>query len=468
MTITYQRDRLAPRMGAREEVYGAWERFVKGENDIRGIRPEIAISWQRSRDQYGVDPFLPEAPTAVSQVVHSFDQDVAFTELGFRAAAMAHEISKVGGIVVVADAGGRVLAAWGDKETRAVATEGGLAPWYCWSEGAMGTNGMGTALAARHAVMIRQSEHWCQSFHDWSCGGVAIRDVVTKEPIAVLNISCWRHELPHTARAWLDKVAAHTQHSLRGRAHNSGAQLLAAYTNARGRTKEPLVAVDTAGAVVIADDAASVILGVPANMPATDAAVRWTPQLPSFLHAARYATKQAESAPDWSGTTHIQTTLSDERSSIGIEPVFAHGSLIGHLIAFGAFAGEQFQQQAEEGGVLRSEARRVVALREENRMVLFAASEVSVAVADSTGVWLVSDDGRLRSAQSTLDGLENDLSDTGSFLRVHRQYLVNLSRVREVERGEKGELIVVMSDPDRTVVPVSRRNARAVRRALRI
>ncbi|HWC22996.1 MAG TPA: LytTR family transcriptional regulator DNA-binding domain-containing protein [Flexivirga sp.] len=441
---------------------------MKGENDIRGVRPEIAISWQRSRDEHRVDPFLPEAPPAVSQVVHSFDQDVVFAELGFRAAAMAREISNIGGIVVVADAGGRVLAEWGDKDTRAVAHEGGLAPWYCWSEGAMGTNGMGTALEARQAVMIRQSEHWCQSFHDWSCGGVAIRDVVTKQPIAALNLSCWRHDLPGTARAWLDNVAGHIQHNLRGRAHDSGAELLSAYTNARGRTKEPLAAVDTAGAVVIADDAASVILGVPANVPAVDAGVRWTSQLPALVHAARYATKQAEADRGWTGTTELHTTLSDEPTSIRIDPVFVHGSLIGHVITFGAFAGEQFRQTGTGGAMRTEHHRRVVALREENRMVLLDSSEVSVATADSSGLWLVSDGGRLRAAQSTLDSLEHDLADTGDFLRVHRQYLVNLKRIREVERGEKGELVVVMSDPDNTAVPVSRRNARAVRSALNL
>ncbi|NYE95457.1 hypothetical protein FHU41_001707 [Psychromicrobium silvestre] len=452
----------------RTEVYGAWERFVQGDDDVYGVRPEVAISWQRSRDQYHIDPYLSEVPNAaVSQVVHSLDQDVVFTELGFCAAAMAHEVASAGGVVTVADAGGRILTAWGDKNTRSIATAGGLAPWFCWSEGAVGTNSMGTALETRRAVMIRQSEHWCQAFHEWSCGGVAVRDVVTREPLAVLNISCWRSDLPSSARKWLESAAIHTQNSLRRRARDSGSELLAAYVHARGRSKEPLVAVDTAGAVVIADDRASVILGVPANTPAVDPAVRWTPQLPPLIHAARYATKRAHSDPSWTGSTQIFTLLSNEPSSIGIRPVFLHNTLIGHLISFGAFVGEQFPQ-AETGGVLLGPSRRVVALREENRMVLLKTSEVTMAEADGSEVWLLTDDGRMRAALSGLDKLENDLSDTGSFLRVHRQYLVNLSRIREVERREKGELVLVMDNPEHTMVPVSRRNIRAVRRALSI
>ncbi|MFE4834608.1 LytTR family transcriptional regulator DNA-binding domain-containing protein [Arthrobacter sp. NPDC056691] len=463
--------RLQPisRESAKAEVYSAWERFVQGEDDVYGVRPEVAISWQRSRDQYRIDPFLTEVPNApVSQAAYSLDQDVVFAELGFCAAAMAHEVADAGGVVTIADAGGRVLTSWGDKYTRSVATAGGLAPWFSWSEGAVGTNSMGTALVARRAVMIRQSEHWAQAFHDWSCAAVAVRDVVSKEPLAVLNISCWRSDLPLSTRQWLERSVSRAQNSLRWRAHDSGSELLAAYTHARGRSKEPLVAVDTAGAVVIADDTASVILGVPSNTPAVDVVGRWIPQLPSFIHAARYATTRANSDPGWTGSTQIFTHLADEPSLIGFRPVFLHGNLIGHLISFGSSTGEQFPQ-AETGGVLLGQPpRRIVALREENRMVMLRTSEVTVAEADGTGVWLHTDEGKLRAAAAGLDKLETDLAGTGSFLRVHRQYLVNLSRIREVERRDKGELVLVMDDPKNTMVPVSRRNVRAVRGTLSI
>lgn len=451
----------------RTPVYVAWERFVHGEDDLDGVRPEVAISWQRSRDVYRIDPFLSEAPNAVSPTMSSLDQDVVFAELGFCAAAMAHEVASAGGVVTIADANGRIVAAWGDKNTRSVATEGGLAPWYSWSESAVGTNSMGTALETRRAVMIKQSEHWLQAFHSWSCGAIAVREVVNGEPLAVLNISCWGGDLPLSARKWLESSATHTQKSLRRRAHDGGNELLAAYSHARGRSNEPMVAVDTAGAVVIADDIASVILGVPGNTPAIDPVVRWTPQLPPFIHAARYATKRANVDPGWTGSTQIFTPLVDEPSSIGIRPVFLQKNLIGHLISFGAFAGEHFPQ-AETGGVLLGHSRRVVALREENRMVMLATSEVTMAEMEGNEVWLLTDEGRLRAALSGLDKLEHDLSDTGTFLRVHRQYLVNLSRIREVERKEKGELVLIMDDAAKTVVPVSRRNNRAVRRALNI
>jgi hypothetical protein len=447
-------------------VYGAWERFVQGEDDIRGVRPEVAISWHRCRDQYHVDPYLSEAPMAVAELTHPLEHDVVFTELGFCAAAMMHEVTNFGGIVTVADATGRILAKWGDKATSSIAAEACLAPWFCWSERAAGTNGMGTALGTQHPVVIRREEHWCQAFHDWTCAGVAVRDVVSKEPIAVLNISCWRGDLPGAARGWLANAAAHTQRRLRVRARDGGAELLAAYNHARAGSAEPLTAVDTAGKVVIADDTVSVLLGVPGDAPAVDPAVRWTPRLPAFICAAQFASKQASHNPGWTGSTQIFTHLTEEPMPIGIRPVFQYGNLVGHLISFGVSDGEPLTEV--EGGAphVQGQARRVVGVHE-HRMLLLQLPEVSFAESAGNEVWLSTDQGRLRAATSSLDKLDDELANAG-FLRVHRQYVVNLNRIREVERRDKGELVLGMDDQEKTMVPVSRRNARAVRRALGI
>jgi hypothetical protein len=375
---------------------------------------------------------------------------------------MVHEVSKFG-IVVIADANGRVLAEWGDKATLDIAARTGLAPWFCWSETAVGTNGIGTALGTRNPLVIRREEHWCQAFHAWTCAGVAVRDVVSKEPIASLNISTLRSDMPASASAWLANATAHTQSKLRNCARDGGAELLAAYNQARARSTDALAAVDAAGRVVIADGTASVPLGVPSNTPAVDAAVRWNPRLPAFIEAVRHASKRAIHNPDWIGTTQIFTHLADEPSPIGIRPVFRHGNLVGHLISFGVSDGEQLVQ-AETRLYAVEQPRRVVGVRD-NRMVLLRLPEVLFAESDGNEVWLSTDQGRLRAASPGLDKLDNELTNAG-FLRVHRRHIVNLSRIREVERRDKSELVLVMDDHENTTVPVSRRNVRAVRRAL--
>jgi sigma-54 dependent transcriptional regulator, acetoin dehydrogenase operon transcriptional activator AcoR len=446
-------------------VLAAWEQFVRGEDHVRGVRPEVAISWHRCREQYRVDPHLTEAPVAVAEIDHTLEHDVVFAELGFRAASIAHEVGDHSGIVTVTDATGRILAEWGDQATLTIATDANLAPWFCWSECAAGTNGMGTALEAHGPVLIRGAEHWCQAFHNWVCAGVAVRDVVTREPIAVLNISCWRNQLPGSAGSWLANAVTKTQCTLRRRARDSGAELVAAYTQARARSSAALAAVDTAGKVVIADETASVLMGVPASTPAVDASLRWNPGLPELIGAARYASKQAAHNPDWVGSTQIFTHLADEPTSISIRPVFLSGHLIGNLISFGLSDGEPLPEP-ERSAHPRVQPRRLVAMRD-NRMVLLRLSEVSFAESEGNDVWLSTDQGRLRAASQGLEKLDSELADA-DFLRVHRRYVVNLSRIREIEKGFKGEMFLVMDDRANTMVPVSRRNAPAVRRALDI
>ncbi|MEV5077935.1 LytTR family transcriptional regulator DNA-binding domain-containing protein [Streptomyces sp. NPDC056159] len=444
-------------------VLAAWERFVQGEDHVPDVRPLVAISWHRCREQYRVDPHLTRAPVAVAEPDHTPEHDVVFAELGFRAASVAHEVGCLGGVVTVTDATGRILAEWGDQATLARAGGSNLAPWFCWSECAVGTNGMGTALEAHGPVPIRGAEHWCQAFHDWVCAGVAVRDVVTKDPIAVMSICCWRSPLPASASGWLANAVTMTQYPLKRRARDSGAELVAACTQARAHTGAPIAAVDTAGKVVIADAMASVLLGVPACTPAVDPTLRWKPGLPELIAAARYATGQAADNPDWVGSTQIFAHLADEPTSIGIRPVFSSGRLIGHLVSFGASDGAQVPQ-VEAPAHPRVLPRRLVAVRD-NRLVLLRLPEVSFAESRGNDVWLSTDQGRLRAASVSLDKLDGELADAG-FLRVHRRYVVNLGRIREIERGLKGELSLVMDGRTKEMVPVSRRNAPAVRRAL--
>ncbi|TQS43930.1 DNA-binding protein [Cryptosporangium phraense] len=453
-------------------IYAAWERFIRGDDHVSGVRPEVAISWHRCRERYRVDPHLTEAPIAIAEIDHTPDHDAVFAELGFRAAALAHDVSVAGGVVTITDGTGRILASWGDQVTVSRAEQANLAPWFCWSESAAGTNGMGMALEAHGPVLVRGAEHWCEAFHNWVCAGVAVRDVVNRDPIAVLNISCWRSQLPPLAVSWLGNAATKTQCLLRRRARDSGAELVAAYTLARAGTTAALAALDTAGKVVIADETASVLLGVPAAVPALDPTVRWTPGVPGLTGAARYASRQAARNPDWVGSTQIFTYLTDEPTPITLRPVFRTGQLIGTLVEFSASDEAHLPAAADETprapqDVPRS--RRVVATRE-NRTVLLRLAEVAFAESEGNDVWLSTDQGRLRAASSSLDSLGDELSDAG-FLRVHRRYVVNLGRVREVERRRGGELFLVMADADDQedgMVPVSRRNAPAVRRALEI
>src|SRR6188472_1053475 len=335
-------------------VTAARERFLGGDDRVRGVRPEVATSWYRCREQYHVDPSLRAAPAASAQeepsAEHMLEHEIVFAQLGGAAASIAGEVESLGGVVTVADGAGRILTVQGDKETLRRARDSNMAPWSCWSEWATGTNGMGTALEAPGPVLISGPEHWCMGFHEWVCAGVAVRDAVTHVPVAVLDVSTWRTNLPAQAAEWLSKAVGGARAILRQRAHDSGAELAAAFTQASARSGQALAALDASGKVVIADEEASLFLGVPARVPALDPAVRWRPGL-ELAHLARHATKEARLDRGWVGSTQIMTGLSSEPCRITLRPVFLSDQPIGTLAVFGFEDGDQIEPEAPQRAV---------------------------------------------------------------------------------------------------------------------
>jgi DNA-binding LytR/AlgR family response regulator len=62
----------------------------------------------------------------------------------------------------------------------------------------------------------------------------------------------------------------------------------------------------------------------------------------------------------------------------------------------------------------------------------------------------------------TLTGLEEKLSDP--FLRVHRAYMVNRDKIKEVHRGFNGTFILTMKDKNSTRINTGRSYNDVVRR----
>src|ERR1700756_3938625 len=221
-----------------DSTVAAWERFVTGADSVQGVRPEILMSWYRCREEYGVDPDLDRAPAATEASPHSIEHDVVFAELGGVATSTADE---VGGdcLLTVTDPDGRVLASYGSPRVLGLAADSNLAPWYTWSEWASGTNGMGTALENHSPVIVAGPEHWCRAFHSWQCAGIAVRNGVTKEPLAPPGISSWKSSLPGTALSWLRKAAATAEATLCQRASDTGVLLASAFADNRLEPSSP-------------------------------------------------------------------------------------------------------------------------------------------------------------------------------------------------------------------------------------
>ena len=79
--------------------------------------------------------------------------------------------------MVVSDADGTLLWLEGAPRVRlAAANSMNFAVGALWSEGGAGTNAIGTALAADHAVQVFAAEHFNEVVQAWTCAAAPVHD----------------------------------------------------------------------------------------------------------------------------------------------------------------------------------------------------------------------------------------------------------------------------------------------------
>ena len=182
------------------ELRFAWERFVAGLNrsteeedgDPDDVREPIVDSWRRSFAA-GIDPTGHQlAPVVADEDEAQMlweDHPLAQTSALIHAclAAIAEEADH---LIVVTDADGVILLVEGSPRVRMRAaadmnfTEGTL-----WSESGAGTNAIGTALAADHAVQVFGPEHFNEVVQRWTCSAAPIHDPDTGRLLGVIDLT---------------------------------------------------------------------------------------------------------------------------------------------------------------------------------------------------------------------------------------------------------------------------------------
>ena len=102
-----------------------------------------------------------------------------------------------------------------------------------------------------------------------------------------------------------------------------------------------------------------------------------------------------------------------------------------------------------------------------NRMVLVDSSDIIYATIDDGIIRIVTKDLDGQSNFRTVEELQNNL-DPNTFWRVHRSYLVNINRIKEVVPWFKSSYQLKMQDRQETEIPVSRAQTRKLRELLNL
>lgn len=108
-----------------------------------------------------------------------------------------------------------------------------------------------------------------------------------------------------------------------------------------------------------------------------------------------------------------------------------------------------------------------VPVRRGTGVVMVDVQEILYAGVSDGEVTIVSGDLEGTSARRSLDELQAELP-AGMFMRVHRAYLANVYRIREIIPWENNTFRIKMGSDDGPVIPVSRANARELKRRLHL
>lgn len=174
---------------------GAWETLLSGETGRSRqpcqVRSLINESWRRCAS-CGIDAKSSEAPIDESgDAIESLSRrnDLLLEAARRSFSSMGMLLEGTGAMMVLADSEGVLVDAIGDRQTLFDGRDIHLAVGGKWTEDAVGTNGIGTALWAGEPVFVHAAEHFCAGIKGWTCAGAPIRDPLDGRIIGVVDLS---------------------------------------------------------------------------------------------------------------------------------------------------------------------------------------------------------------------------------------------------------------------------------------
>ena len=250
-------DGATPVAAHAKQLRDAWEDFL-GEGRLGAVRAPIADSWQRSRAA-GVDPSRQRVAPALA------DPDEALARWDVHplaaAAPLIHDclgpvVAAAAQLVVVSDAEGMILWIDGPEGVRLDAAETmNFTEGAGWSECGAGTNAIGTALAADHAVQVFAAEHFNEVVQEWTCSAAPVHDPDTGRLLGIIDIT-GKLETAHPYCLGCTVATAHAvEYHLRWLMHQRDARLRARYEDRILAGGPRAVLLSPTGRVISGEDA---------------------------------------------------------------------------------------------------------------------------------------------------------------------------------------------------------------------
>ena len=180
---------------------------------------EVSSSWQRSANEFGVDPESGEAPQILtSHELRSLREPL--DRLIFNAQEEIDRLYKVvreaGYTLLFCDTAGIAVEHRGDESDASRFKYWGTWLGGVWSEAAEGTNGIGTCIAEERSITVHRNQHFRSRHVNLSCCGAPVFNV-DGTLMAVLDVSAIDPERSERAHALAGALTTNAARSIEER-----------------------------------------------------------------------------------------------------------------------------------------------------------------------------------------------------------------------------------------------------------
>ena len=367
-------------MGTRvSDTMRAWERFVSGEPlEQFQVRDVVSNSWGRCRNS-NLNPRTDAAPRLDFDGAGQLRRQnrklllAAATTL----ADATDALTGTGSLMLLADANGVVLETVGDQQTIHAGIDIALTGGGQWDEGHAGTNGIGTALAIGHPVMVHAAEHYCEGIKSWSCAGAPIRDPFHGGIVGLLDISACRQSSSAPLLALATMAAKQIEQHLTRQIETEHLHLLErGLEHSQRFANDGLIAVDSDGRILYVSPRVPRMLRE-----------RYDDSWPELRRGVRILDPRAGRATLAAGLPDLPREW--------LKPLMVDGEVSGHLLVIPAQRGtrpaSRSRQTADEADIDRSRFDGIVGVSQAIRTAIgraqqIAAIDVPVLIEGETGV----------------------------------------------------------------------------------
>lgn len=223
----------------------AWDSCLDDALERSGVRPVIAQSWRRLTGA-GLDPAIlhPRLALEPDEIERARRASPLSEVMPTLRACLQRFAEDSQHMMVVVDAGGRVLWLEGTGRVRHSADHIAFGEGMLWTEDSAGTNAIGTALAIDHAVQIFSAEHFLSEQHPWWCSAAPIHEPGTGTILGVVNLSGPISSAHPHSLALVMAAAQMAESVLAGARDREDERIRQLYAQSAGESRSALVAAD--------------------------------------------------------------------------------------------------------------------------------------------------------------------------------------------------------------------------------